>query len=81
MLRHSSRSFESGLPKKQLIPASSDAAKVYLRMSGLESDAFKRAAMNLGLGLHLWCDDEYFIYNKNKKKGDESTDETKADNS
>mgnify|MGYP001288468592 CR=1 FL=1 len=46
-----------------------------------ESDAFKRAAMNLGLGLHLWCDDEYFIYNKNKKKGDESTDETKADNS
>ena len=42
MLRHSSRSFESGLPKKQLIPASSDAAKVYLRMSGLESDAFKR---------------------------------------
>lgn len=46
-----------------------------------ESDAFKRAAMNLGLGLHLWCGDEYFIYNKNKKKGDESTDETKADNS
>ena len=29
-----------------------------------ESDAFKRAAMNLGLGLHLWCGDEYFLYNK-----------------
>ena len=31
-----------------------------------ESDAFKRAAMNLGLGLHLWCGDEYFLYNKNQ---------------
>ena len=29
-----------------------------------ESDAFKRAAMNLGLGLHLWCENEYFLYNK-----------------
>jgi hypothetical protein len=38
-----------------------------------ESDAFKRAAMNLGLGLHLWCGDEYFIYNKNKnEQGSES---------
>ena len=33
-----------------------------------ESDAFKRAAMNLGLGLHLWCGDNYFVYNKNKSK-------------
>lgn len=31
-----------------------------------ESDAFKRAAINLGLGLHLWCGENYFIYNKNK---------------
>ena len=35
-----------------------------------ESDAFKRAAMNLGLGLHLWCGDEYFVYNKNKSKAE-----------
>ena len=33
-----------------------------------ESDAIKRAAMNLGLGLHLWCGDNYFIYDKNIKK-------------
>ena len=35
-----------------------------------ESDAFKRAAMNLGLGLHLWCGDNYFVYNKNKSKAE-----------
>ena len=44
-----------------------------------ESDAFKRAAMNLGLGLHLWCGDEYFIYNKNKNVG--LVNEKKADSS
>ena len=38
-----------------------------------ESDAFKRAAMNIGLGLHLWCGDEYFIYNKNVTDSKEGT--------
>ena len=35
-----------------------------------ESDAFKRACMNVGLGLHLWCGDDYFVYNKNIKNGE-----------
>lgn len=32
-------------------------------MKSAESDAIKRAAMNVGLGLHLWVDpDEYFLH-------------------
>ena len=41
-----------------------------------ESDAFKRAAMNLGLGLHLWCGDEYFLYNKNSDESQKETQES-----
>ena len=27
----------------------------------MESDAFKRAAAKLGIGLHLWAQDQYFL--------------------
>ena len=40
-----------------------------------ESDAFKRAAMNLGLGLHLWCGDEYFLYNKTVNESQKTQEE------
>ena len=29
-----------------------------------ESDAFKRCAMKIGLGLHLWAGDEYYLDKK-----------------
>lgn len=31
------------------------------RLKFAASDAFKRCAMRVGLGLHLWCDDHYFL--------------------
>lgn len=31
------------------------------RLKFAASDAFKRCAMRLGLGLHLWCQDHYFL--------------------
>ena len=31
------------------------------RLKFAVSDAFKRCAMRLGLGLHLWCQDHYFL--------------------
>ena len=33
-----------------------------------ESDAFKRCAMKLGLGLHLWAGEEYYLDKKLEKK-------------
>ncbi|MAE32951.1 MAG: hypothetical protein CL493_01335 [Actinobacteria bacterium] len=33
-----------------------------------ESDAFKRCAMKLGLGLHLWAGDEYYLDKQLDKK-------------
>ena len=33
-----------------------------------ESDAFKRCAMKLGLGLHLWAGDEYYLDKQLEKK-------------
>ena len=27
----------------------------------MESDAFKRASAKLGVGLHLWAQDQYFL--------------------
>lgn len=32
------------------------------------SDALKRCAMRLGLGLHLWCKDQYFLHSSLAKK-------------
>ena len=36
-----------------------------------ESDAFKRCAMKLGLGLHLWAGDEYYLDKQLEKKRQE----------
>ena len=33
-----------------------------------ESDSFKRCAMKLGLGLHLWAGEEYYLDKKLEKK-------------
>ena len=35
---------------------------VYKRQA--ESDAFKRCAMKIGLGLHLWAGEEYYLDKK-----------------
>jgi hypothetical protein len=37
------------------------------RLKLAESDAFKRAAMRLGVGLHLWAGDEFYVYEKLKQ--------------
>lgn len=34
------------------------------RLKDAASDAIKRCAARIGLGLHLWADDEFFLYNK-----------------
>ena len=34
-----------------------------------ESDAFKRCAMKLGLGLHLWAGEEYYLDKQLDRKG------------
>lgn len=42
------------------------------------SDAIKRCAMRLGLGLHLWAQDNYYLYNilnKREQEKEEITDE------
>lgn len=31
------------------------------KIKKMESDAFKRAAAKLGIGLHLWAQDQYFL--------------------
>lgn len=41
------------------------------RLKDAESDAIKRAAMNLGVGLHLWAQDEY-VLDRQLAKGGES---------
>jgi hypothetical protein len=35
------------------------------------SDAIKRCAMRLGLGLHLWSQGDYFLFTELKKKADD----------
>lgn len=42
------------------------------RLKDAESDAFKRAAMKLGVGLHLWAQDEYALDKQLAAKGGES---------
>lgn len=32
------------------------------RMKDAASDAFKRCAMRLGVGIHLWADQDFFLY-------------------
>ena len=41
------------------------------RLKFAASDAFKRCAMRLGLGLHLWCGDHYFL-DKALAQGDDA---------
>jgi hypothetical protein len=38
------------------------------------SDAHKRCAMRVGLGLHLWAQDDYFLYNSLEVKNGGSQD-------
>jgi hypothetical protein len=40
------------------------------RAKDISSDAIKRAAMRIGLGLHLWSQDDYILYNTLSKGGD-----------
>lgn len=42
------------------------------RMKNAESDAFKRCAMRVGCGLHLWAQDEYVLYGQLSERPDES---------
>jgi hypothetical protein len=39
------------------------------RLKDAMSDAYKRCAMRLGCGLHLWSQDEYFLYSKLQEGG------------
>lgn len=41
------------------------------RMKDAASDAFKRCAMRLGVGLHLWSGQDYFLYDQLLKQSDE----------
>jgi hypothetical protein len=38
------------------------------RMKDAASDAFKRCCMRMGLGLHLWSKDHYFLYDQLSKR-------------
>lgn len=42
------------------------------RLKDAMSDAFKRCAMRLGLGLHLWSEDSYFLYERLKEEEGQS---------
>jgi hypothetical protein len=39
------------------------------RLKLAESDAFKRAAMRLGVALHLWAGDEFYLYKMLEESG------------
>lgn len=41
------------------------------RMKDAMSDAYKRCAMRLGVGLHLWSQDDFYIADKLMKQDDE----------
>lgn len=41
------------------------------RLKKASSDAFKRAAMRVGVGLHLWSKGDYFLYERLLKEGEE----------
>lgn len=42
------------------------------RLKSAASDAIKRCAMRLGLGLHLWAQDDYFLFTKLSEGGEVS---------
>jgi hypothetical protein len=42
------------------------------RAKDISSDAIKRCAMRLGLGLHLWSQDDYILYNTLSKGEDDA---------
>lgn len=50
-------------------PAGSASKNDGARAKDALSDAFKRCAMRLGLGLHLWAGDSYYLHNALKKSG------------
>lgn len=41
------------------------------RLKDAMSDSLKRCAMRFGLGLHLWAQQDYFLYDRLKEKGAE----------
>lgn len=43
------------------------------RMKDAMSDAFKRCCMRLGLGLHLWAQDQYFLHDSLVKREEQSS--------
>ena len=45
------------------------------RMKDCVSDGIKRCAMRLGLGLHLWAGDSYYLYNALEKKQGETSEQ------
>lgn len=42
------------------------------RAKDAASDAYKRCAMRLGAGLHLWAADDFYLYEKFKKQDEEA---------
>lgn len=50
-------------------PAGSASKNDGARAKDALSDAFKRCAMRLGLGLHLWAGDNYYLHTALKKSG------------
>jgi hypothetical protein len=48
------------------------------RMKDAISDGVKRCAMRLGCGLHLWAQEDYFLYDQLRKDAEEATPYIKA---
>lgn len=46
------------------------------RLKFATSDAIKRCAMRLGLGLHLWCQDHYYLHTSLAKRTAQITEGT-----
>lgn len=49
------------------------------RLKDATSDAVKRCAMRFGLGLHLWSQGDYFLYESLKKREDRADDDAKTE--
>jgi hypothetical protein len=48
------------------------------RLKDASSDALKRCAMRLGLGLHLWSQKDYYLYDAIKEQGESASAEPQA---
>jgi hypothetical protein len=42
------------------------------RAKDAASDAYKRCAMRIGVALHLWADDDFYLYEKLRKQDEEA---------